>query len=231
MQDEIMTLTEIARYLKVSEKTITRMVQSGRIPGTKVARQWRFVRAAIDDWLNCRIQKLPRKALINVIRTSKRVIPITELVTMKRLLLSVKAGTKEFVLQQLVKPLIGTGVIEDAEEYLERLSDREEVVSTAIGHGLALPHVRASEEGYRSKPCIVLGICKEGTDFESLDGRKTYVFAMPCTNTESSHLRLMAKISMMFRAPGVIKKMRMATVKKDVMDLLSATDSMIRTGL
>jgi len=53
-----MTLAEMAEYLKVSQKTIVRMVHAGKLPGAKVASQWRFVRAAIDDWLNTRMQNM-----------------------------------------------------------------------------------------------------------------------------------------------------------------------------
>lgn len=48
---ELMTLQEIADYLRVTEKTIYRLLTRGSIPATKVGRQWRFDKASIDDWL------------------------------------------------------------------------------------------------------------------------------------------------------------------------------------
>ena len=47
----LMTLDEMANYLRVTEKTLYRLIKQGRIPATKVGRQWRFDKAAIDDWL------------------------------------------------------------------------------------------------------------------------------------------------------------------------------------
>ena len=229
LADEIMTLAEIAKYLKVSEKTITRMLHSGSIPGTKVASQWRFVRAAVDDWLNSRMQQLPRKALLNVIKTSDHIIPLKELISTKRIILSIDAGTKASVLKQLIAPLIDSGTIADPDQYLQHLMAREDVVSTAIAPDIAIPHVREPEKFHVSEPCIVLGVCKEGTEFDSLDGRKTYVFAMPCTNAESNHLQLMAKISMLFRTPGTIEGIKSAETKEDIMQLLAETDAVIQT--
>ena len=229
--DEIMTLAEIARFLKVSEKTVVRMVQSGRLPGTKVARQWRFVRAAIDDWLNSRMYMLPKKDIIHVIGTSDHVIPITQLVSPGRILLDMKPGTKEEMLSQLVEPLLATKMITNSDSYLSRLIERESLVSTAIGHGLAIPHVRAPEETTIAGPCIVLGICRAGTDFDGLDGRKTYVFAMPCTHSESSHLRLLAKISLIFRKRGVMKRLKLVQSEMDVITILSETDREIESRL
>ena len=50
MNDSIMTVREIADFLKVTEKTIYRMVSSGQIPGFKVGGSWRFYREEIIEW-------------------------------------------------------------------------------------------------------------------------------------------------------------------------------------
>ena len=63
--DGLRTLTEIAEYLRVSEKTVVRLVQAGELPGTKVASQWRFVRADVDDWLSSRMYNRPKKHLVH----------------------------------------------------------------------------------------------------------------------------------------------------------------------
>ena len=47
----IMTLEEVAKYLRVHKSTVYRMAREGAIPSTKVANQWRFKKARIDDWL------------------------------------------------------------------------------------------------------------------------------------------------------------------------------------
>lgn len=49
--DSLMTLGEVAEYLRLSKDTIYRMVQSGRIPASKVGSQWRFRQGDVDNWL------------------------------------------------------------------------------------------------------------------------------------------------------------------------------------
>lgn len=49
--DEVLTLEELAAYLKVSETTAYSLVRSGDIPGRKVGREWRFLRARVREWL------------------------------------------------------------------------------------------------------------------------------------------------------------------------------------
>jgi|LSQX01.1.fsa_nt_gb excisionase family DNA binding protein len=48
---EIMSLDELARYLKVSKSTLYKQVQQGGLPGQKVGKQWRFHKIAVDEWL------------------------------------------------------------------------------------------------------------------------------------------------------------------------------------
>ncbi len=48
---ELMTLEEVAAYLRVTKKTIYRLLKQGKIPATMVGHQWRFDRASIDEWL------------------------------------------------------------------------------------------------------------------------------------------------------------------------------------
>lgn len=49
--DEIMTVKELAEYLKIAEKTAYRFVAEGKIPGFKVGSAWRFRQKEIDEWI------------------------------------------------------------------------------------------------------------------------------------------------------------------------------------
>jgi excisionase family DNA binding protein len=62
---ELMTVEEVANYLRVTEKTIYRLLKRGSISATKVGHQWRFDKASIDEWL--RQKPVETKASILVI--------------------------------------------------------------------------------------------------------------------------------------------------------------------
>lgn len=51
MDDEILTLDEVAAYLKVTKRTLYRLAQDGKLPAFKVGGSWRFKREAIDAWI------------------------------------------------------------------------------------------------------------------------------------------------------------------------------------
>jgi excisionase family DNA binding protein len=51
IRDNVMTITELSTYLKVSKSTLYKLAQEGKVPGQKVGRHWRFHREVIDQWL------------------------------------------------------------------------------------------------------------------------------------------------------------------------------------
>ncbi|MBI1306714.1 MAG: helix-turn-helix domain-containing protein [Bacteroidetes bacterium] len=52
MEDEIMTLEEVAQYLKLKPQTIYTWVQNDKIPAVKLGKEWRFKKSLIDKWFN-----------------------------------------------------------------------------------------------------------------------------------------------------------------------------------
>jgi len=62
---ELMTVEEVARYLRVTEKTIYRLLKRGDITAARIGRSWRFKRASIDEWLDRKVGR--KKAVILVV--------------------------------------------------------------------------------------------------------------------------------------------------------------------
>lgn len=52
MTDDILTIKEVAEYLKIKEKTAYRLLAEGKIPGFKVGGSWRFRRSEIETWID-----------------------------------------------------------------------------------------------------------------------------------------------------------------------------------
>lgn len=55
MNDEIMTIKEVAKYLKMNEKTIYNLIKKKEIPAFKVGGNWRFKKSIIDKWIEERL--------------------------------------------------------------------------------------------------------------------------------------------------------------------------------
>lgn len=203
---EIMTLSEVAAYLKIAEKTVSRMIIRNEIPCTKVASQWRFMKTMIDDWLISRMNVVPQNDLARVLESPEGLIPFSRIVSPELILTHIAPGSKKDILSQLVEPLVEMEVVEDKEEFLRKLLAREKMVTTGIGRGVAIPHLRHPKENPGGGPRLVIGICPKGTDYESMDGELTHLFFLLISDSETLHLRTLAKINGILREGDFIKK-------------------------
>lgn len=57
MSEQVLTVDELAIYLKVSRSTLYKLLSEGKVPGQKVGKHWRFRKAAIDRWLEEKSQQ------------------------------------------------------------------------------------------------------------------------------------------------------------------------------
>jgi len=197
--NEVMTLAETAGYLHLAERTVLRMAQRGEIPAGKVASQWRFLRPLVREWLVGRMQTLPEPAIGDATHTSDELLPLTEILRPELMAFDLQPGPKEHVLRQLVAPLSKTGFARDTTQLSQGLMDRERMMTTAVGHGIAIPHPRRPIPGMFPEPAIALGLCPKGTDFQAIDDQRVHLFFLICATRIEIHLQLMAKISWLSR--------------------------------
>jgi excisionase family DNA binding protein len=221
-----MTLDAVADYLQVSQKSILRMAQTGKIPAAKVASQWRFMRSVVDDWLMAQME-IPSVRSSASARDLPRLPPLPELMPPEVMNLNVVPGAKLEVLKQLIEPLKKNRVLRQHRRLLENLYARENIVSTAIGHGIAIPHPHRTLSGVFKRPLVALGVCREGADFDALDHQRTYVFFLLCAPSEDIQLRLLTRVTQVGRQIQTIEQIRKAQSIKAVSETLQTADEML----
>jgi len=230
MESEILTLSEVASYLKIAEKTVLRMISRDEIPCAKVANQWRFMKTLIDDWLLARMNVIPQNDLAGILSNPQGMIPLNRLIDIKKVVGNLAPAPKKEILQRLVAPLVEQGYVEDGESFLKKLLLREKMTSTALGRGMAIPHLRHPKENPGAGAHLVMGICPEGTDFESHDGKKTHVFFLLLSDSETLHLRVLAKLNQLFRDESLAVKMTAVSAEK-ALEILFDSEKNLSTSL
>ena len=218
--DRVMTLGEVASYLRVSEKTVLRMIRDDRIPCAKVAGQWRFIRSVIDDWLFSKMRVMPQNDLGKMVERDYDSVPLSRLIRPDFILQDLKPGTKQEVIEQLAQPFMAQRIVSDKNDFIKRLLGREKMVSTAVGRGVAIPHVRSPGDNRPGGPLLCIGICRDGTDFEALDGKATRLFFLFYTDSEVVHLRVMAKLIAILREDDVVKNIINSKSADEIVALL-----------
>ncbi len=128
--------------------------------------------------------------------------------------------TRDKILEELVLYLKKNNQISKEKELLEKLIQREELGSTAIGEGVAVPHCKI--KGPR-KPIVLLGISKKGVDFHSLDGKSTHLFFLVVSSPEnpSLNLQILAAIAHLIRKSGnLVKKTKGLGNPQDILEII-----------
>lgn len=121
-------------------------------------------------------------------------IKISELLHPEAIVIGMTATRKEDVLQQLVTHLSESGRVKDTDQLLKVIIDRERLMSTGIGHGVALPHGKSAAV---DTTLAALALMAEPIDFNSLDDEPVnIVFLLAGTEQQVGlHLRLLSRIS------------------------------------
>jgi fructose-specific phosphotransferase system IIA component len=119
---------------------------------------------------------------------------LLSLIKWENIILDLKAETKEAALAELVDMLAARGRLYNRDEVLNAVLARENIMSTGIQHGIALPH--AKTDGVNDLH-VVVGIKKTGIDFNSLDGEKARLFVLVVSpkKRDSQHVPFLAAVA------------------------------------
>ena len=136
------------------------------------------------------------------------------------------ADDKEAVIQELVGSLVQASQIapEDKDSICKAIMKREELGSTGIGRGVAVPHTK-----HPSVDRLVgtVGVRAEGVDFESLDGEKVQLFFLLISPPDrpGDHLRALENISRQLRDDTFCRFLKQSKTADDIQQLLEEADN------
>jgi len=125
-------------------------------------------------------------------------VHLTDLLAPDRIKIPLESTTKDGILSELVEVAAHADAIRDPDALLRAVREREEVLSTGIGNGVAIPHGKTSAI---ADLVLVAGVAREGVDFEALDGRPVHLFFL-LVGPESAagqHVKALSRISRLLR--------------------------------
>lgn len=135
------------------------------------------------------------------------------------ILLDLKGQNKKEILKEMVQILSGAHQVKNSNGILDALLEREELGSTGIGQGIAIPHGKSESVG---KVVAALGFSKKGIDFDALDGEPVYLFFMLVAppNAAGIHLKILAKISRLLKDKFFRQALREAKTPEETLKLI-----------
>ncbi len=185
---EIMTIEEVAAYLRVSERTVYDWAQKGDLPGGKLGTTWRFKREDVENWVNSRLSSKAASAI------SKKSSGSTDLLSQDRIVILEEAD-KKTVLTKLVDLLAASPLVHKRDELLNGIFAREELMSTGIGFGVGVPHVRIDSV---SDLVMAVAVSKRPiSGYSSLDNLPVHIVCMLAARSDqhAKYIRTLSAVS------------------------------------
>ncbi len=221
-----LTVRDISKLLSVSEKTIYRWLKQGSIPAYRIQDQYRFSRAEILEWANARRLAVSPTIFDEASReaAAPSAVSLVEALKAGGIHYRVSGEDKASVLRSLVGYLpLPEGT--DRAFLAEMLIARENLGSTAVGNGIAIPHPRFPVILPPSPDTLSLCFLDRPVDFGALDGRPVKTLFVLVSSTVKSHLRLLSRLAFALQAPEVLERLAEEAGREAILDAFAQVDS------
>jgi len=225
-------IESLAAYLHLSPQQVTRLADRGKLPGRKVAGEWRFSRAEIHHWLEARIG-LSDDELVDVegvLEAQDRAdrqeqILIARLLPPEAIEIPLRARTRNSVFTAMVDVAARTGWLWDPAKMVQAVRAREDMYSTALDNGVALLHPRRPMPSILGQAFLALGCTPTGIPFGGSRGGLTDVFFLICSVEDRGHLKTLARLSRVISSPGFLDELRQAPHATAAHQLIAQTEA------
>ena len=224
----MMDLDQLARYLQRDVREVTRMASRGYLPGHKVSGEGRFSRPEINHWIETQMHAYTEQELAALENTGGRSPDqeplISVLLQEACMAVPLAAGTRSSVLKELVRLAENSWQVYDPGAIETAIRQREEMGSTALGSGVAIPHPRRPLPAALGESVLAYGRTASGVPFGAPHGNLTDIFFLVCCRDDRTHLRVLARLSRLLLRPGFIDELRAAETAGETWEKIAAAE-------
>ena len=185
---------DAATLLNISEKSVYRWISRGYLPAYRVNDQYRFNRAELLEWATSRKINVSPDIFHEPTDHGVPIPGLVESIQSGGIFYRIEGDTKSSVLKSVVEHMrLPDGV--DRDFLFRVLLAREELASTGIGDGIAIPHVRNPIVLHVSQPIITLCFLENPVAYGALDGKPVHALFGIISPTVRAHLHLLSRLS------------------------------------
>ena len=216
MAKKFLSRADAAKKLKVSEKVIQEMINSKVFESKLVGKNVKINEDSLNEWLE-NLNESEEKML-----ALKRVIcHFEEYMRPENIFLDFAAENKYDAIRVLSEKAKDLKLVRDARWLYEVVVAREELISTAIGNGVALLHPRHLHPSKIKVPSILFGRSLEGVDFDAPDNKPVNIFFMLLLHNDKQHLFSLSYISKLIMNPEILASFSSAADKEAIHEALT----------
>ena len=151
------------------------------------------------------------------------VLKISEFLKPEAIIMQMKSKDKIAALKELVDNMVASSTVENGPELQKALAKRENLESTGIGDGIAIPHARTD-----SVKDLVLAFARseEGVDFSAIDGKPSHLIFLIASpvDKKSEYIMALAKLSRLLRKQEVRQRLKKAGDPDEILEIIKKNE-------
>jgi nitrogen PTS system EIIA component len=220
-------IRDAARILNVSERTVYRWINQGVLPVHRVNDQFRFSRAELLEWATSRRLSISADIFEEPESSDAPPARVGDALRGGGIHYRVGGNDKESVLREVVGLLhLPEGV--DRDFLFQVLMARENLGSTGIGDGVAIPHVRNPVVLHVTRPSVTLCFLENPIDFGSLDGKPVATLLTLISPTVRAHLQVLSRLTHLLRFDELKAALRLPAMRGDILATVDRLEQRLR---
>lgn len=197
-----LTINEVAARLNLPAETIHRWIRQGKIPMRRSGGTYAIRSELLEVWANehkLEIQEQSGKGDAPG-ASAPEFDSVLEAMQRGGVFYDLSASDRETALQGAVDHIPNLSP-DEGQRVFEKLLEREQLASTGIGHGIALPHPRSQPDITLSMPQITTCFLADAIPFGAIDGKPVNVLMVLLSHSTKQHLTMLSRLSFYLREP------------------------------
>ncbi len=219
LKNEYLSLSDISKLLGLPEVTIQRWEHQGKIPYKVINKQIVFKRKEIIEWANAHdLHVIEEKQ-----KVKSNLFSISDIIKNSGIYYNITGNDVYSVFENALAQLT---YIKSSKKgkVLDELINREEMASTGIGNGIAIPHTRSRLDLGLKQPFIPVFFTENSIQYNAPDKQPVNVLFMIFSNSVKEHLKILSGLSYILRQSEVVKNLEGRNINNDLVELIKRAE-------
>ena len=234
MPHEQMNEKQVAAYLHMDLWDVQKLSSRGKLPCRKVRGKFVYSKGDVDHWVEAQMHELDALRLEKIEKGvsahhgfDHEGLLVWPMIPPSGAVYPLRATSRDAVIRSLVDLAVKAELVLDRDKLIQQVREREELCSTAIVPGVALPHPRHPLPYDITASFVVVGLTSSGIPYGAADGSLTRLFFLICCKDDRTHLHVLARIGRMLQNQAVIDRLLESQSGGELRELLHETEAAV----
>jgi PTS system nitrogen regulatory IIA component len=218
-------MKDVMELLGATETSVMKYIKEKGLPSQKINHQYNFNKEELKEWVLKNGMAVSEKFLeLNLIKTP---VSIYNLVKKGGIIIGIEGDTPgEILTHAVAKMRISTGV--KREDVLMSLIEREELMPTAVGRGIAIPHPRNPIISDIENESVTICTLNKPADYGAVDGKKVHTLFIVMSANSRRHLEILSKLLFLCQQETLVKMLEAGERPEAILTYIESKEIEIR---